>query len=585
MLRRKNPRHRLNAALLVIAVVLSLFAARLVQMQALDWGRYKTLAQDQRTRRLTIPTVRGSITTSDGQVLALTAQTAQVIANPSQIPAPDTGRVASELAAPLHTSPQAVLTLLTHAPGRDYARLSGKVSESTARKIAALKLPGISLPPTYSRVYPMGSLAANLVGFTNTVGDQGDLQGEAGLEAEYNKLLAGRDGSEVVETGANAEPLPLTEAKVRQPVPARNLRLTIQGDIQYQAQQECRREVRLARARNCSVVVIVPHTGKILAMAQYPTFNPARPITSLARTRNIAETNVFAPGSTLKPLTVAAALEQGGQTPQSVYTVPDRIEEGGSWYHDAEIHPTERMTIAGILAYSSNDGMVQVVKHITPMQQYRYLRAFGLGAVSGLGGEGESSGLVHKPGTADYWPDERYEMSFGQGITVTAIQMASVYATIANGGVRVQPSLVAGTTNAAGRFTPAPAPRRHRVIQASTARALLTILQQVPKVDDAEGEPWGEIAGYPVAAKTGTAQVLNARGNCLCDYGSSYIGIAPASHPKVVVAVNVQAPKAHGYYGDQIAGPVFYNVMKFALQTLRIPPTRARAPHIRLTVP
>jgi cell division protein FtsI (penicillin-binding protein 3) len=323
-----------------------------------------------------------------------------------------------------------------------------------------------------------------------------------------------------------------------------------------------------------------PGTGKILAMAQYPTFNPNHP-SSIDATRNIAATNVFAPGSTLKPITVAAALEKGGQTPMSIYTVPDQISEGGFTFHDAEPHATARYTVAGILAYSSNDGMVQIVRHITPTQQNQYLRAFGLGSVTGLGLQGESAGLLARPGDADYWADEPYELSFGQGIGVTAVQMASVYATIANGGVRVQPSLVAGTTSSTGVFTPAPAPARRQVIQPQTARDLMTILQQVPGVDADQGEPWGVIAGYSVAAKTGTAQVPN-QGRCLCQYGSSYIGIAPAQSPKLVVAVNIQDPKGN-YYGDEVAGPVFYKVMKFALATMKIPPTGAKPPHITLT--
>jgi cell division protein FtsI (penicillin-binding protein 3) len=166
---------------------------------------------------------------------------------------------------------------------------------------------------------------------------------------------------------------------------------------------------------------------------------------------------------------------------------------------------------------------------------------------------------------------------------VTAIQMASVYATIANGGVRVQPTLVAGTTNAAGRFTPTPAPAARRVIKTSTASELMTILQQVPQVDARAGQNWGLIPGYLVAAKTGTAQVSGAGlGNCLCQYGSSYIGIAPADNPQLVVAVNIQDPRGK-YYGDQVAGPAFYDVMKFALQTMKIAPDYAKAPYIRLT--
>jgi cell division protein FtsI (penicillin-binding protein 3) len=251
-------------------------------------------------------------------------------------------------------------------------------------------------------------------------------------------------------------------------------------------------------------------------------------------------------------------------------------------FHDAEYHPTERWTIAGIIAHSSNVGMVQVVQHVSPQTQYGYFRNFGIGQPSLPGMPADSDGLLYP---VSKWPgDERYTMSFGQGVAVTAVQMASVYATIANGGVRVTPTIVAGTTSTSGRYVPAPKPASHRVIQAKTAHELMGILQQVPWVDAQVGEPWAEIPGYSVAAKTGTAQIADpAKGGCLCLYGSSVIGIAPASHPKLVVAVNVQNPRKGSYYGIEVAGPVFNKVMEFALRTLKIPPDGGRRPSVRLT--
>jgi cell division protein FtsI (penicillin-binding protein 3) len=590
LLLRRNPRHRLNATFVVIAVILSLFAGRLVQMQGLDWSRYRTQSAQQLTKTLPIPTVRGSITTSDHTVLAMTVQTDEVAADPAQMPGQATkSAVASALAGPLNMSAAALLVMLDHPPGPEYVLLKKSVSSATARQVDSLRvkgqpLPGISMTPSYSRSYPNGRLAGSLLGFTNVNGS-GDLTGEAGIEQQYNALLAGRDGSQEVETGTDGVPIPMTQGKVTEPVPAKNLDLTINASIQYEAEQACQQEVKKAKARNCSIVVMQPHTGKILAIAQYPTYNPGNPSRlATSSAGDIAADEVFAPGSTLKPVTVAAALEKGAVTPQTAYTVPDRIDVHGFAFHDAESHPTTKYTVAGILANSLNDGMVQIVQKITPQQQYDYLRAFGLGAPSGLNLPGESAGLVLKPGTKGYWADEPYEMSFGQGISVTAIQAASIYATIANGGVRVQPSLVAGTTSAAGTFMPAAAPPKRRVISTRTDSELMTMLEQVPGVDARQGEPWGEIAGYPVAAKTGTAQVSNV-GNCLCQYGSSYIGIAPAQDPQLVVAVNVQDPTRQGYYGDEIAGPVFYKVMPFALSALKIPPTGAEPPHIRLTVP
>jgi cell division protein FtsI (penicillin-binding protein 3) len=445
-----------------------------------------------------------------------------------------------------------------------------------------LKLPGIAETPSYSRAYPNGDLAANLVGFTNTE-TAGDLRGQAGVEEQYNTLLAGRDGSETVEVGPTQQPIPQTQQIVRAPVAAGSLTLTIQSDIQWYAEQQCAAEVKVAHATNCSVVVMQPQTGRILALAQYPTFNPASPA-SVAATADIPVQNVFQPGSTAKVITVAAALEHGGQTPMSTYVVPDHIVVDGYSFRDSEVHATARYTIAGILANSFNDGMVQVVQHVSPQLQYQYFRAFGLGGPTGLNLPGESAGILPTP--AKWWGNERYTLSFGQGVAANAVQMASVYATIANGGVRVQPTIVAGTTDASGKFARAPAPRRTRVLQPRTAKELIAMLEQVPMVDAGGGEPWGVIPGYSIASKTGTAQVPDPQhGGCLCKYGSSYIGMVPASDPQLVVAVNVQNPKKGSYFGDAVAGPVFYHVTKFALQTLRIPPDGGNRPHVRLMAP
>jgi cell division protein FtsI (penicillin-binding protein 3) len=585
-MRRASPGRRLRVTLFCIAFALTIFAGRLVQLEGFDSAAYKTdSSQEHPLIPISLPAVRGDITTSDGALLTATVQTETVYADPKLIPVASRPQVAAGLAAPLELTAAAILHMLNHPSSPEYVKLAGGVSVSTGDRIAALDLPGVDMHSTYTTSYPNAELAAPVTGFTNTNLKDGTLFGVQGLEQEYNSLLAGRPGREYAEQGVDGQPIPNTEVDVTPAVPARSLRLTIQSAIQYEADQVCRLRVEQTHATNCSIVVIQPRTGAILAMAQWPTYNPAT-VASLTGTTNIGVANVFAPGSTLKPVTVAAALEKGGQTPMSAYTIPPQITIDRKFtFHDAEAHPTERLTIAGILANSSNVGMVQVVQHITPQQQYDYLRAFGLGAASGLGLPGESAGLLAAPGSATYWGDNPFEYSFGQGLGVTAIQMASAYATIANGGVRVQPTLVAGTTNAAGQFSPAAPPERSRVISAATASELMTILQQVPTVDARAGQNAGLISGYTVAAKTGTAQVSGpGQSNCLCQYGASYIGIAPADNPQLVVAVNIQDPQGK-YYGDQVAGPAFYDVMKFALQTMKIPPDYAKTPYIRLTAP
>jgi cell division protein FtsI (penicillin-binding protein 3) len=559
--------------------VLTLFAARLVQLQGMEAGKYRVLALKQRNLTIPLPAVRGTITGANGEVLAMTVATYLVYADPPMMPVADQAQVATKLAAYLNMPADQILSLIQHPTSQQYVVLAKGVSAQTGDAIQALNLPGIALTPSYARSYPDGDTTANIVGFTGT--NQGTLTGAAGIEQEFNSLLAGRAGSEQVQIGTNGEQIPLAGSNDRQVVNGSDLRLTIVPALQYDAEQACAAQVAKSKASNCTVVIIQPKTGYVLAMAQWPTYDPST-ITNVGQAANIAVQNEFQPGSTAKVITAAAAFEQGGQTPMSAYKIPYQINEGGQLIHDAEWAPGERYTIAGIIAHSSNVGISQVAAHIAPQVQYDYLRAFGLGQPSGLGLPGETSGEL--PPVSQWWPDTRYTLAFGQGVAVTAVQMAEVYATIANDGVRVRPTLVEGTTNSAGKYTPAgPSPSK-RVLQAKTAQELRQILEQVPAIDADGGQPWGIIPGYAIAAKTGTSQESN--GSCaLCVYGSSYIGMAPGNDPQLVIAVNVQNPRKGGYYGDVVAGPVFYQVMKEALATLQIPPDGATPANIRLTAP
>ena len=559
--------------------MLTLFAARLVQLQGLEASRYRVLALQQREMTIPLPAERGTITGANGEVLAMTVATYLVYADPPQMPAADQAQVATKLSTYLNMPADQILSLIQNPTSPQYVVLAKGVSAQTGDAIQALNLPGIALTPSYARSYPDGDTTANIVGFTST-NPQG-LTGAAGIEQEFNSLLAGRPGSEQVQVGTNGQQIPLAGSSDRPVVNGSGLRLTIVPALQYDAEQACAAQVAKSKASNCTVVIIQPKTGYVLAMAQWPTYDPST-ITNVNQAANIAVQNEFQPGSTAKVIAAATAFEQGGQTPMSAYNIPYQINEGGQLIHDAEWAPGEKYTIAGIIAHSSNIGISQVAAHITPQVQYDYLRAFGLGQPSGLGLPGETSGEL--PPVSQWWPDTRYTLAFGQGVAVTAIQMAEVYATIANNGVRVQPTLVEGTTSAAGKYTPAAPSPAKRVIQTRTATELRQILEQVPAIDQEGAQPWGIIPGYAIAAKTGTSQESN--GSCaLCVYGSSYIGMAPGDDPQLVISVNVQNPRKGGYYGDVVAGPVFYQVMKEALATLQIPPDGATPAKIRLNAP
>jgi cell division protein FtsI (penicillin-binding protein 3) len=557
-----------------------------VQLQGIESGFYRKLAVTQRDKTIPLPALRGSITGANGQVLAMTVTTYQIWADPPLMTSATMStaafqqQAAAKLAGPLGLTAEAVLNLLQNPTSKDFVVLAKSVSSQVSDEITALGLPGVYQTPSYARSYPDGSVTANIVGFTGTLAS-GALQGEGGLEQQDNALLAGQAGSEQVQTGTDGQQIPLAGSNDKPVVNGSNLRLTIVPALQYAAEQACQKQVAKTKASNCTVVIIQPKTGAVLAMAQYPTFNPSD-VTNVDQTTNLAVQAQFQPGSTAKVITAAAAFERGGQTPMSAYTIPEHIVRGGQVIDDAEWSPGERYTIAGIIAHSSNIGMSQVVQHVTPQLQYDYLKAFGLGQPTGIGLPGEASGDLPVP--SSWYPDTRYTLSFGQGVAVTAIQMAEAYATIANGGVRVQPTLIEGTTNSAGKYTPAAPSPSKRVIQAKTAKELLQILQQVPAIDEEGNQPWGIIPGYAIAAKTGTSQESN--GKCaLCVYGSSYIGMAPGNDPQLVIAVNVQNPSKGGHYGDVVAGPVFYQVAKDALATMNIPPDGAVPAKVRLNAP
>ena len=501
--------------------------------------------------------------------------------------------VAQQLAGPLGLPAAQVLNLLQHPTSTQYVKLASGVSVADDEKIEALKVynAGIYDDASYAMAYPDGEATANVVGFASVNQQTGVIAGQAGVEQEYNKLLTGITGSEQYEKGLDGQQIPGSLEET----PAQNgdsIKLTINSVLQFDAMKACKQEVDKSQAKSCTAVIIQPKTGDILAMAQWPTWGQ-NTLTNVADATDLPDQAVFTPGSTAKVITAAAAFEHGGKTPMSAYTIPYQIYRGGQLIRDAEYSANEKYTIAGIIANSSNVGMSEVDASVPPPTQYDYLRNFGLDEPTGLGLPGETQGLLEPP--SKWAADERYTLAYGQGIAVNAIQMASVYATIANNGVRVTPRLVEGTYNAAGQYTAAPPSKSTRVIQPKTAKELISILQQVPGVDETANQPWGIFPGYAVASKTGTAnESPNLPGescpasNPICIYGASYIGMAPGNGPQVVVAVNVQDPNksTQNYFGDMVAGPVFYNVMKDAIAQLGIQPQPGLVPpDVRLNAP
>ena len=574
--------------------MLTLFAGRLVQIQGLDSASYKAAANSEKLTTTALPALRGTVYSSDHHILAMTTETYQITADPPLITKVSLATVAQQLSGPLGLPATKILNLLQHPTSAQYVQLATGVSVANDQKIEALSVynAGIYDTASYAMAYPDGEATANVVGFASVNHQTGVISGQAGVEEEYNKLLTGTTGSEEYEKDPNGEQIPGSLEET----PAQNgdsIKLTINSVLQYDAMKACEAEVDKSQAKSCTAVIMQPKTGDILAMAQWPTWDQ-NTLTDVADATDMPDQWQFTPGSTAKVITAAAAFEHGGKTPMSTYHIPYQIYRGGQYIRDAEYSGNENYTIAGIIANSSNVGMSEVDASVPPQTQYDYLRNFGLDEPTGLGLPGETTGELSPP--SKWAADERYTLAYGQGIAVNAIQMASVYATIANNGVRVTPRLVEGTYNAAGQYTPAPASKSRQVIQPKTAKELIPILQQVPGVDETANQPWGIIPGYAVASKTGTANepASSVEGascpadNQLCIYGASYIGMAPGNAPQVVVAVNVQDPNKSNqdYFGDMVAGPVFYSVMENAIAELGIQPQPGLVPpDVRLNAP
>jgi len=564
---------RLRLAFVALATMLAVFATRLFELQALDPAGYAETAVTHRLNTVEILAPRGDILDRSGVPLARTVDSRRVVADPLLVLDP---AGTANLVAPMLDADPAVLTeKLTYDGHTRWVSLASHVAPATWREISKLDLPGIFSEPQPRRTYPSKQIAANVIGFVGVDGN-----GLAGLEQAMEDQLSGTNGERTYErTPMGDVPIATAGESGRKAVPGDDVTLTIDRDLQWFAQQSIAKAVKTAGAEAGYVIVMVPSTGEILAMATTPTYDPNRPGKSKAADRgNRALTDVYEPGSTAKVLTAAAAIEEGVVTPATKLTIPGTLNRSDATFHDHKPHGTWRLTYAGAVAKSSNLGTILVAEQFPASTLASYLKRFGLGRSSGLGLPGESKGIV---APVDTWSGtQRYTIPFGQGLSVTALQAASVYATIANGGERVRPQLVKGVTDATGRYVPAPAPERTRVVSSKTARMVTHMLESV--VSEEGTAPTAAIPGYRVAGKTGTAERYDERCRGYCGYTASFIGFAPADDPAVVVACTIQNP-VNGRFGGQLCGPVFTEVMKFALVSMKVPPTGTKPPRLRLT--
>jgi cell division protein FtsI (penicillin-binding protein 3) len=568
--------------LLAVLIVFSLFAAQLLRLQAIDAKTMAEAALGQRLQKESIPALRGDITDADGVVLASSEERRDITADPTAVAqytkVVDGTRTevgisgaAKDLAPLLHKSARNIAIRLRANPGTRFTYLVKNVSPLTWHKVAALGIPGILSERTTQRDYPTNDVAASLVGW---VGNDGKAGG--GVEQMLDKKLTGTPGEMTYERSGDGSVIATGEHTDVPAVPGQNVRLTINSDLQFMAQNTLAQEVIKSRSESGTVVVSNPK-GDLLAVASYPSFDPNHIGQAQGFLGNRAFSEVFEPGSTAKVMTAAAAIEEGVATPRTHVTVPSVLQRADREFRDAEKHGRLHLTFAGVLAHSSNMGAILVGEKLSKQTMYDYLRKFGIGSHTGVGFPGESRGLLAKP---QDWDDaQRFTILYGQGMSVNAIQDAGVFQTIANGGVRVPPRLIAGTESN-GQFNQNPRAKGTRVVSEATAQQVTHMLEGV--VGKHGTAPAAEVKGYRVAGKTGTASRYDAATGGYNGYTASFIGFAPADNPQLIVSVTLQNPKS-SIYGGVVAAPVFSKVMTYALQAYKIPPTGTNPSHIPLT--
>jgi cell division protein FtsI (penicillin-binding protein 3) len=551
-------------------MVLTVVAGRVIDLQAIQGPALAAAASQDRLRTVELPATRGDITDVNGVPLATTVASRNVVVDQTRVKDPT--KAAEELAAVLGGDPAAYLPRMTGT--RKFVYLAKNVSPDIWARLSERKVPGIFSEATTTRVYPAGAVAANVVGHVRADGTGG-----SGLEHGLDAELSGTPGTQVYESSAKGTEIPTVATSGTDPVAGTDIRLTIDRDLQWVAQDAIAQKVKEAKADSGTVVVMDPRDGRILALATVPTFDPNRPAeAAAANITNRALSDVFEPGSTSKVMTIAAVIEEGAAGPLTKMIIPPQLVRPEKTWNDHTPHGTLKLTLNGVLAQSSNIGTIKAAERIGGEKLYSYIKKFGVGEPTGLRFPGESTGYV--PPTNKWSATSFGTIAFGQGLSVNAVQAASVFATIANGGVRATPTLVAGYTGADGTYQEAPAPPSTRVVSEKTADTVLAMLESV--VSDEGTAPNAAIPGYRVAGKTGTANRIDDSCGCYRGYTASFIGIAPADDPRLVVAVFLQNPR-NGHYGGVLGGPVFKRVATYGLEHLRIPPSGNPRPKLPVT--
>jgi cell division protein FtsI (penicillin-binding protein 3) len=559
-----------------MVTLLVVVVGRLAYLQGVDGRAYTEAAVQSRLHTYPIAAIRGSILDAKGRTLAYTVDASRVVADPTVVS--DPARTALALTTLLDV-PVPDLTAKLSQKNR-YVVLASQVSPQTTDAIQKLQLAGISFEDDPVRLYPAGVVGGQVVGF---VGRDGT--GLAGIEHAFQKQLAGTNGQRRVEVGSGGNPIPSGIDESTPATDGSSVQLTIDEDLQYVVDQRLVSACQDGETAQASVVVLDVHTGQVKAMGSCPGYDPGNySKTDPNLLGNPAVSDVFEPGSVMKAVTLSAVLQEGVATPDTVLTVPDSVQAGDVVVKDAANHDPIQWTVTGIMAHSSNVGTIMLERQLPGGNATleKYLRAFGVGSSTGVGLPGESAGILQ---SSKNWTASRAaNVPIGQGVSITTLQMASIYQTIANGGVRIPPRIVESVTSPDGAVTREKAPAATRVVSAATAAKMTYMLESV--LSRHGTAPTANVPGYLAAGKTGTAQRANPA--CGCYTGGGYVttfsGFAPADDPQYVVAVSLERPTSSAE-GGEVAAPVFSDIMKYALTANGIVPSGAPSPDFQLTPP
>ncbi|MCB1649043.1 MAG: penicillin-binding protein 2 [Pseudomonadales bacterium] len=506
---------------------------------------------------------RGMITDRNGEPLAVSTPVKSIGVNPKEIS--QELRDIEVLANALDIEPATLAGNIAANADKDFLFIKRRVSPAEADSVLALRIEGVSARQEYQRYYPQGEIAAHVVGFTNV-----DDEGQEGMELAFEDWLRGTPGRQQVMKDRRGRVI--RELDILAPAqPGKNLELSIDFRLQNHTYKELKSEYLLRGARSASVVVMDVHTGEVLAMANQPSYNPNNrsTITDFSALRNRAMTDLVEPGSTAKAFTVAAALESGLFTPETlVDTNPGRIRVGRDWVTDATTRAVNHgmLTVQGVITKSSNVGATKLALAIGHERLRNMLERVGFGTVTGTGFPGERSGVLpnHR-----IWHDiETATLSYGYGLSVTALQLASAYTTLVSGGVHKPVSMLKLAPESLASLP------TEQVISEDIAHSVMAALETVVDKERGGGATAANVPYYSVAGKTGTAHVVGASGYESNVYNSLFVGYAPASDPRIVVVIIMNEPGGNEHYGSQVAAPLFSKIVTGAMRILNVTPDR-----------